>query len=63
MTSQPLPLPIILFLVFAVVVPLLILTLGLTQWEHLPGWARAALVVLAVLIVAVAFVAPGLLAH
>lgn len=63
MTPQPLPLPIILFLIFAVVIPLLILALGLTQWEHLPGWARAALVVLALLIVAVAFVAPGLLAH
>ncbi len=56
------PLSIILFLICAIILPLAAIVIGLIFWPQLPGWLRACVILLAVLVLAASFFAPGLLA-
>ncbi len=59
---MPIPLPIILFLIFVIILPLAAIVIGLVLWPQLPGWLKGCVILLAVLVLAASFFAPGLLA-
>lgn len=58
---MPIPLPIILFLIFAIIIPLALIVIGLICWPRLPGWLKALVIILAVLVLAASFLAPSVL--
>lgn len=59
---MPIPLSVILFLIFAIILPLALIVIGLVFWPHLPKWLKALVILLAVFVLAASFLAPGFLA-
>lgn len=58
---MPIPLSVTLFLIFAIILPLALIVIGLVFWPRLPGWLKALVILLAVFVLAASFLAPGLL--
>lgn len=58
MTPNETPLYIILFLIFCIILPLLAMVIGLTNWPNLGSRQRVGVILLAVLVLVASFAAP-----
>lgn len=56
---QPIPLPITLFLICAIILPLAGIVIGLILWPRLKRWHKAGVILLAFLVLVFSFLAPG----